>query len=129
MRLVRGFKRRDQLLKLIESQTGEIQELGRARLHIGESYTGHLWCLLSWEAEYTIIGINSKGMGTETAHWRVGTQGMTHSARCAAIWAIRRAAHEGQNPRRLQLKGTSSSSWQVSQPSRRKPWARMPHRK
>src|SRR2546422_1937777 len=59
MRLVRGFKRRDQLLKLVEGQTGEIQELGWARLHIGESYTGHLWCLLSWEAEYTIIGINS----------------------------------------------------------------------
>jgi len=37
MRLVRGFKRRDQLLKLVEGQTGEIQELGGARLHIGES--------------------------------------------------------------------------------------------
>src|SRR5262245_13723370 len=59
MRLVRGFKRRDQLLKLVEGHTGEIQELGRARLHIGESYTGHLWCLLLWEAEYTIIGITS----------------------------------------------------------------------
>jgi hypothetical protein len=58
-RLVRGLKRRDQLLKLVEGQTGEIQELGGACLHLGESYTGHLWCLLSWEAEYTIIGINS----------------------------------------------------------------------
>jgi len=28
---------------------------------------------------------------------------------------------EGQNPRRLQLKASSSSWWQVSQPSRRKP--------
>jgi hypothetical protein len=65
MRLVRGFKRRNQLLKLVEAQTGEIQELGGARLHIGESYTGHLWCLLSWEAEYTIIGINSKAYGLE----------------------------------------------------------------
>jgi len=37
MRLVRGFKRRNQLLKLVEGQTGEIQELGGARLHIGES--------------------------------------------------------------------------------------------
>jgi hypothetical protein len=50
-----------------------------------------------------------KGIGTETTHRRVGTQGMTHSTRCAAIWAMRRPAHEGQNPRRLQLKGTSSS--------------------
>src|SRR6266702_5167025 len=57
------------------------------------------------------------GTGTETTHWRVGTQGITRSTRYAAVWAIRRPAHEGQNPRRLQLKGTSSSLWQVSQPS------------
>jgi hypothetical protein len=30
-----------------------------ARLHIGEPYTGHLWCLLSWEAQHTTIEINS----------------------------------------------------------------------
>src|SRR5262249_12492037 len=46
-----------------------------------------------------------KGMGTDTTHWRVGTQGRTHSTRWAAVWAMRRAAHDGQNPRRLQLKG------------------------
>src|SRR5574341_883431 len=62
-------------------------------------------------------------MGTETTHCRVGTQGLTHSTRWAAVWAIRRPAHDGQNPRRLQLKGSSSSCWHVSQPSRRKPWA------
>jgi len=28
-------------------------------LDIGEPYTGHTWCLLAWEGQYTIIGINS----------------------------------------------------------------------
>src|SRR5712691_6152568 len=68
-----------------------------------------------------------KGIGTDTTHCRVGTQGMTHSTRWAAVWAMRRPAHDGQNPRRLQLNGSSSSFWHVSQPSRRKPWVRMPH--
>jgi hypothetical protein len=27
-------------------------------------------------------------MGTDTTHWRVGTQGMTHSTRCAAVLAL-----------------------------------------
>jgi hypothetical protein len=67
------------------------------------------------------------GIGTETTHGRVGTQGMTHSTREAAVWAIRRAAHDGHNPRRLPLKGRSSALGHVSQPRRRKPWARMPH--
>src|SRR6266567_1183815 len=67
------------------------------------------------------------GIGTETTHCRVATQGMTCSTRWAAIWAMRRPAHEGQNPRRLQLKGTRSSCLHVSQPRRRKPWARIPH--
>ena len=34
--LERGFKGRDRLLKLVEGQAGEIQELCRARLQIGE---------------------------------------------------------------------------------------------
>src|SRR5215475_10709430 len=59
MRLERRLKVRDQLLKLVEGQAGQIQELRGAGLHIGKPYTGHLWCLLSWEAQYTIIGINS----------------------------------------------------------------------
>ncbi len=50
---------RHQLLKLVERQAREIQELRGAGLHISEPYTGHTWCLLSWEAQYTIIGINS----------------------------------------------------------------------
>src|SRR5262247_1137448 len=54
-----------------------------------------------------------KGIGTDTTHWRVGTQGMTHSTRWATVWAIRQAAHDGQNPRRLQLKGKRSSCLQV----------------
>src|SRR5258706_13568658 len=44
----------NQLLKLVERETREIQELRRARLHIGKLYTGYGWCLLSWEAQYTI---------------------------------------------------------------------------
>src|SRR4029434_375833 len=49
------------------------------------------------------------GIGTETTHGRVGTQGITHSTRCAAVWAMRRPAHDGQNPRRLQLKARRTS--------------------
>src|SRR5712691_13333217 len=59
-----------------------------------------------------------KGMGTDATHWRVGTQGMTHSTRWDAVWAIRRPAHDGQNPRRLQLKASSISFLQVSHPSK-----------
>src|SRR6266446_1686645 len=54
MRLEGRLKGWDQLLKLVEGQAGEIQELRRARLHIGKLYTGHAWCLLLWEAQYTI---------------------------------------------------------------------------
>jgi hypothetical protein len=39
---------------------------------------------------------------------------MTHSTRWAAVWAIRRLAHDGQNPRRLQLQASSISCLQVS---------------
>src|SRR5262249_49328216 len=59
MGLERRLEGRHQLLKLVEGQAGQIQELRGAGLHIGKPYTGHLWCLLSWEAQYTIIGINS----------------------------------------------------------------------
>jgi hypothetical protein len=52
--LKRGLKGRDQLLKLVEGQAGQIQELRGADLYVGEPYTGHSWCLLSWEAQYTI---------------------------------------------------------------------------
>src|SRR5712691_4392243 len=54
MRLECGLEGRDQLLKLVEGQAGEIQELRRARLQIGKPDTGHGWCLLSWEAQYII---------------------------------------------------------------------------
>ena len=52
---------------------------------------------------------------------------MTHSTRCAAVWAMRRPAHAGQKPRRLQLKASSTACLQVSHPMRRKPWAKIPH--
>ena len=39
---------------------------------------------------------------------RVGTQRITCSTRWATVCAMRRPAHDGQNPRRLQLKASSS---------------------
>src|SRR5215831_6908026 len=54
MGLKRSLEGWDQLLKFVEGHTGEIQELRRARLQIGELYMGHRWCLLSWEAQYII---------------------------------------------------------------------------
>src|SRR5215471_1381999 len=69
------------------------------------------WAVRSCEAAIQY----RKGTGTETTHWRVGTQGMTHSTRWAAVWAMRRPAHEGQNPRRLQLKGSSNSLGSATQ--------------
>jgi hypothetical protein len=66
-------------------------------------------------------------IGSDSTHWRTGTCGMTWSTRCAAVCAIRRAPHDGQDPRRLQLNATSLSWPQSPQRSRRKPCARMPH--
>src|SRR5438128_562426 len=54
MRLERGLKGRDQLLKLVERETGQIQELRGAVLHVRELYMRHTWCLLVSEAQYTI---------------------------------------------------------------------------
>jgi hypothetical protein len=45
--LERDLEGRDQLLKLVESQAGEIQELYWTGLQVSEPYTGHGWCLLS----------------------------------------------------------------------------------
>ena len=44
--LKRGLKRRDQLLKLVQGQAGEIEELCGAGLQVSEPYTGHGMCLL-----------------------------------------------------------------------------------
>jgi len=46
-RVERRLEGRDQLLKLVEGQAGEIQELHWAGLQVSEPYTGHGWCLLS----------------------------------------------------------------------------------
>ena len=54
MRVERSLKGRDQELKLVQSHAGEIQELCGAILHISEPYMRHRWCLLLWEAQYTI---------------------------------------------------------------------------
>src|SRR5499427_6184480 len=54
MRLKRRLKGRDELLKLVECQTRQIQELCRAGLHVGALDIAHLWYLLSWEAQYII---------------------------------------------------------------------------
>ena len=41
MRLERRLKGRDQLLKFVARQAGQIQELCRAVLHVGELYMCH----------------------------------------------------------------------------------------
>src|SRR5215475_15467758 len=62
----------------------------------------------SWDAAIQY----RRGTGTDTTHWRVGTQEMTCSTRWAAVCAMRLCsqvalatrfapAHDGQNPRRL----------------------------
>src|SRR5215475_1340752 len=45
--LERRLKGRNQLLKLVERQAREIQELYRAKLQLGKPYTSHGSCLLS----------------------------------------------------------------------------------
>src|SRR5438105_1815463 len=47
MALERGLEGRDQLLKLGKRHARETQELQRAGLQLGESYTSHGSCLLS----------------------------------------------------------------------------------
>jgi hypothetical protein len=47
VRVQRGLEGRDQRLKFLQGQTGPIQELCGAELHIGEPYTSHTWCLLA----------------------------------------------------------------------------------
>ncbi len=71
--------------------------------------------------------VKRSGMGSDSTHWRTGTRGMTWSSRCAAVCDMRRAPHEGQNPRRLQLNATSLSCLQSAQRRRGPPCARMPH--
>ena len=46
MRLERRLEGWDELLKLVEGQAGQIQELQRAGLYVGELYMCHAWCLL-----------------------------------------------------------------------------------
>ena len=43
MRLKRGLKGRDQLVKLAHGQTGQIEDLSRAPLEIGEAVTCPWW--------------------------------------------------------------------------------------
>jgi len=49
---------------------------------------------------------------------------MASSTKCAAVCVMRRAPHDGQKPRRLQLKATSLSWLQSPWRSLRKPWAK-----
>ncbi len=58
---------------------------------------------------------------------RTGTTGIRRSTRCAAVSAILRPPHEGQNPRHLHEKATSRSCPQASQWTRKNPWASTPH--
>ena len=58
---------------------------------------------------------------------RTGSSGSTLSVSSAALSVMRRAPQLGQKPRRLQLKATSRSAWQVVQRTRRKPCSSRPH--
>ena len=66
-------------------------------------------------------------IGSDSTHCSTGTCGMTWSTRWAAVCDIRRAPHERQNPRRLQLKANSLPWPHSPQRSLKKLWARMPH--
>ena len=55
---------------------------------------------------------------------RPGGNARAWSIRCAAVCAMRRAPHEGQKPRRLQMNAASLSWPQSPQRRRRKPCAR-----
>jgi hypothetical protein len=59
MHLERRLTERDEALKRVELHADAIEKLGRAGLHIGALDTDDTWCLLSGEAQYTIIEINS----------------------------------------------------------------------
>jgi hypothetical protein len=52
--LERGLKGWDQRLKLVHGETGQIQDLRRAGLEIGEPSRAHSCGLLSLEAQYTL---------------------------------------------------------------------------
>ena len=52
--LERGLKGWDQLLKFVHGETGQIQDLRRAGLEIGEPSRAHSCGLLSLEAQYTL---------------------------------------------------------------------------
>jgi hypothetical protein len=52
--LERGLKGWDQRLKLVHGETGQIQDLRRAGLEIGEPSRAHSSGLLSLEAQYTL---------------------------------------------------------------------------
>jgi hypothetical protein len=54
MRLERGLKGRDQVPKLVQGKTGQIQDLRGAALEIGEPSRAHGGGLLSLEAQHTI---------------------------------------------------------------------------
>jgi hypothetical protein len=54
LRLERGLKGRDQLLKLLHGETGQVQDRRGAGLEIGESSRAQGDGLLSSEAQYTL---------------------------------------------------------------------------
>jgi hypothetical protein len=45
MRLKRRLEGRDELVKLVGGEACQIQELHGASLHVGQPYTGYVWCL------------------------------------------------------------------------------------
>src|SRR6266545_6153136 len=51
-----------------------------------EPYTGHTWCLLSWEAQYTIIGINSNVPWSKNIGLRVKTRRTMKTRKVKSSW-------------------------------------------
>src|SRR5262245_18483429 len=93
MGLERGLEGRHELLKFVEGHTGEIQELRRAGLQIGELYMGHRWCLQSWEAQYIINRDNLSYHDRRTTGRKVASPGLVLSGSVCVIAAAATRLH------------------------------------
>lgn len=73
---------------------------------------------------------NRTRYSNDNTHCRTGASSeITLSTKNAAVSTMRRVPHDGQSPRPLQEKATTSSCRQSSQKTRAKPCAKIPHRR
>ena len=84
---------------------------------IAEEHRGQLWASASEPhgATFHLRLPRSSAIGSDNTHCRTGTRGSTRSTRNAAVSAMRRPPHEGQNPRPLQENPTTRSCPHPSQ--------------